>query len=171
MQIIIESERLYLREFIIEDAIHFYKMNLDKEVIKYTGDVPFKSEKEAISFLSNYEEYKNHGMGRWAVCDKKSHQFLGWCGLKYHPRKDIVEVGYRFYKKHWNNGFASESTKSAISYGFEFLKLNFIYAHIHIDNGASLRVAEKCNLKFFKAEKYNGMPIKIYKIENRTNSN
>jgi len=167
MQIITKSKRIYLREFVVKDAIHFYEMNLDADVIKYTGDTAFKSEADAHKFLSNYKEYKRHNMGRWAVCDNKTNHFLGWCGLKYHPRKDIVEVGYRFYKKFWNKGYATESTKAAINYGFEFLKLKVIYAHIHKENVPSHRVAEKCNLIFFKEEIYDGMPIKIYKIENR----
>lgn len=167
MQIITESKRLYLREFILKDAIHFYMMNLDKEVIKYTGDVAFKSEANAFLFLSNYDQYKRYKMGRWAVCDKKTHTFLGWCGLKYHPNDNFVEVGYRFYKKHWGKGYATESGKAAISYGFNTLKLKTIYAHAHIDNIASHRVIEKCGLQFINKDLYDGMPSKLYKIENK----
>ncbi len=54
MKFIIETNRLYLREFILEDAFHFYQMNTDKEVIKYTGDKTFKSLNEARKFVSNY---------------------------------------------------------------------------------------------------------------------
>jgi len=137
MKIITQTKRLYLREFSLEDAIHFYQMNLDDDVIKYTGDIAFKTEVEAQDFLSKYDQYDLHKMGRWAVCDKQTKEFLGWCGLKYHPKDDLVEVGYRFYKKHWNKGYATESAKASIKYGFETLKLKTIYAHAHIDNLAS----------------------------------
>ena len=43
MKIITQTERLYLREFTKEDGIHFYEMNNDPEVIKYTGDGPFRT--------------------------------------------------------------------------------------------------------------------------------
>ncbi len=166
MQIIAESERLYLRLFLLSDAIHFYNMNLDKDVIKFTGDIPFKSETEAAQFLSKYDQYKRYKMGRWAVCLKKNNEFIGWCGLKYHPKESFVEIGYRFYKKYWNNGYATESSKAAINYGFNTLKLNTIYAHAHVNNMASHNVLDKCNFKFIGEKNYGGMPIKRYKIEN-----
>ncbi|WP_299889062.1 GNAT family N-acetyltransferase [uncultured Lacinutrix sp.] len=166
MKVIIKTERLYLREFTNDDAIHFYQMNLDEDVIKYTGDVPFNSEVEAKDFLSKYKQYELYKMGRWAVCDKQTNDFLGWCGLKYHPKEDIVEVGYRFYKKYWNNGYATESTKASIKYGFETLKLKTIYAHAHINNLASLKVIEKCKLQYVTQNIYDGMPANLYKIEN-----
>jgi len=156
MKIITQTKRLYLREFSLEDAIHFYQMNLDDDVIKYTGDIAFKTEVEAQDFLSKYDQYDLHKMGRWAVCDKQTKEFLGWCGLKYHPKDDLVEVGYR----------ATESAKASIKYGFETLKLKTIYAHAHIDNLASHKVVEKCGLTFIDQNNYDGMPANLYKIEN-----
>ena len=169
MKIITQTKRLYLREFSPDDAIHFYNMNLDEDVIKYTGDTAFSSEAEAKTFLTNYDQYKLHNMGRWAVCDKNTNEFLGWCGLKHHPESTIdsafVEVGYRFYKTHWSKGYATESTKAAIYYGFNTLNLKTIYAHAHIENIASLKVLEKCGLQFIHQDNYDGMPAKLYKIE------
>jgi RimJ/RimL family protein N-acetyltransferase/GNAT superfamily N-acetyltransferase len=169
MKIITQTKRLYLREFSPDDAIHFYNMNLDEDVIKYTGDNPFSSEAEARTFLSNYNQYELHKMGRWAVCDKNTDAFLGWCGLKKHPKSTIddtfVEVGYRFYKTHWGKGYATESTKAAIHYGFNVLNLKTIYAHAHIENLASLKVLKKCDLQFIHQDNYDGMPAKLYKIE------
>ena len=166
MKIIAETDRIYLREFILEDAIHFYNMNADYNVLKYTGDDAFKSVEEATAFLKNYNPYDLYGMGRWAVCLKTDDAFLGWCGLKYHPNEKLVEVGYRFYQSHWNKGYATESTKLSIQYGFNVLKLKDIYAHAHDDNTASHRVIEKCRLSFLKNGIYDNMPAKLYKIKN-----
>lgn len=166
MQIIATTQRLYLRELSVDDAVHFYKMNSDQEVLKYTGDKPFSSLNQAKQFLLNYNEYEKHNMGRWAVCDKKTDVFLGWCGLKFHPNENKVEVGYRFYKTNWNNGYATESCQAAINYGFKNLNLKTIYAHAHIDNYASHKVLEKCNMNFIKTFNYTGMPANLYKIEN-----
>ncbi|WP_417290276.1 GNAT family N-acetyltransferase [Corallibacter sp.] len=166
MTTIIETNRLYLREFTIEDAEHFFYMNNDFDVIKHTGDTPFDSINDAKMFLKDYNQYKLHGMGRWAVCLKEDNTFLGWCGLKYHPKEKLVEVGYRFYKKFWNNGYATESAKASIKYGFENLKLKDIYAHCHIDNLASQKVIEKCGLSFLNNGIYDNMPAKLYKTKN-----
>ncbi len=166
MKIITKTQRLYLREFTLEDAFHFYQLNLDKAVLKYTGDQAFKSVTEAKTFLLKYNQYQLYNMGRWAVCNLKTNAFLGWCGLKYHPNKDLVEIGYRFYKNHWNKGYATESAKAAIQYGFDVLKLKTIYAHVHVDNLASHKVITKCGLNYIDQITHDNMPSSLYKIDN-----
>ena len=166
MKIIAQTERLILREFTIDDAIHFFEMNNDSDILKHTGDVPFKNLKKAENFLINYDKYKINNMGRWAVCLKDTNEFLGWCGLKYHLEDKKVEVGYRFYKKHWNKGYATESAKASIEYGFKTLKLAKIYAHAHIDNLNSHKVIKKCGMDFVKEFDYDGIPVNLYKLDN-----
>ena len=56
---ILETDRLYLREMTITDAENAYLLNLDPDVIKYTGDEPFESVENAKMFLANYDHYKN----------------------------------------------------------------------------------------------------------------
>lgn len=159
------TERLYLREFKPSDAKLLYELNSDVEVIKYTGDSAFSSVKEAQGLILNYNQYKLYKMGRWAVCLKSNREFLGWCGLKYHKDSNLVEVGFRFFQKHWNKGYATESAIVSINYGFHSLNLKEIYAHAHIENLASQKVIEKCGLQLLKEGNYDGMPAKLYKIK------
>ena len=166
MKITATSSRLYLREFVVNDAIHFYNLNNDPEVIKYTGDPPFDSVSDAKIFLQNYSAYRDYGYGRWAVCLKENQKFIGFCGLKYHPNEKITEVGFRFFKNQWNKGYATESSMACLAYGFSELGLNKIYAHVHIKNFASQRVIEKCGLHFVKEIIYDHQPTKIYSIMN-----
>jgi len=166
MKIITTSQRLILREFKQSDAIHFYNLNKDPEVIKYTGDPPFISVSEAEEFIINYSAYKKHGYGRWAACLKESQEFIGFCGLKYHPKEKITEVGFRFFKNQWNKGYATESALACLSYGFSELNLKEIYAHAHVKNIASQRVIKKCGLYFVKEIIYNKQPAKLYCIKN-----
>src|SRR5437868_543478 len=111
---ITETPRLHLREITVDDAKNAYELNLDPEVIKYTGDGPFSSIEDARDFLSKYDHYKKYGFGRWAVINKTDNDFLGWCGLKYTEEKNEFDVGFRFFKKHWNKGYATESAKACI---------------------------------------------------------
>ncbi len=166
MKIITTTKRLFLREFILEDAANFYHLNNDPEVIRYTGDSPFTSIQEAEDFIKNYSIYREHGYGRWAVCEKENQQFLGFCGLKYHPNEEITEVGFRFYQKYWNQGFATESALACINFGFSNLQLPAIYAHAHILNVASQRVLEKCGLQFVKEFTYDSQPTNFYCLQN-----
>lgn len=165
LNLIIETKRLYLREFTVQDASFFYELNNDEEVLKYTGDIPFKSVSEAHRFIKNYTAYKNDGYGRWVVCLKETNKKIGFCGLKYHPDKAITEIGFRFLKNSWNKGFATESANACLAYGFKKLRLNTIYAHVHKENKASQRVLEKCGLQFVKDIKYDNAPAKLYCIK------
>jgi len=73
----LETERLYLREITADDAQLAYELNLDEEVIRYTGDGPFESVEEARDFLSKYDHYQKYGFGRWGVIRKSDNEFLG----------------------------------------------------------------------------------------------
>ena len=72
MNPILETSRCYLRELSVDDALHFYELNSDPEVIQYTGDQAFESIETARQFLENYNPYSTSGYGRWAVIDKKN---------------------------------------------------------------------------------------------------
>jgi ribosomal-protein-alanine N-acetyltransferase len=161
------TSRLYLREFSKEDASQFYLLNKDPEVIKYTGDPPFSSIEDAEIFIENYSACKDFGFGRWAVCLNNTDEFIGFCGLKFHPKENLTEVGFRFFKEQWNKGFATESTQAVINYGFNQIGLSEIYAHAHIDNLSSQRVIEKCGLSFVKNITHDDMPVKLYCIKKK----
>ena len=75
--------------------LHIFLLNNDSEVIKYTGDKAFPSEKAARQFLENYTAYKDYGLGRYAVIHKQSTAYLGWCSLKYDPIENEYDIGFR----------------------------------------------------------------------------
>ncbi len=165
---IVETERLYLREMTIKDAESAYLLNLDLEVLKYTGDKPFKSIENAKQFLENYDHYKKYNFGRWAVINKSTNEFLGWCGLKYTPKLDEYDIGFRFFKKHWNKGYATESAKACLNLGFNKYKITEIVGRAMTENIGSIKVLEKIGLTFFKSFCFDGEKGLIYKIKNNT---
>jgi ribosomal-protein-alanine N-acetyltransferase len=164
--LILETPRLVLREFDIDDAKSFYELNLNPNVIKYTGNSAFKDIDEAKRFLENYSDYKENGFGRWAVINKSTEEFLGWCGLKYDKKSDETDIGFRFFEKFWNQGFATESAKACLKYGFENLNLTTIIGRAMKENQASIKVLEKIGLHYVKDFDFDGQKGLIYKIEN-----
>ena len=161
---ITETERLYLREMTIKDAESLYLLNLDLEVLKYTGDEPFKSVENAKRFLENYDHYEKYNFGRWAVIDKSTNVFLGWCGLKYTPEFDEYDIGFRFFKKYWNKGYATESAKVCLNLGFNKYNITEIVGRVMTENIGSIKVLEKIGLTFFKPFNFDGEKGLIYKI-------
>ena len=166
MKIITVTDRLILREFSSKDATHFYLLNLNTNVIKYTGDIAFSNVEEAKIFLDNYREYSLYHMGRWAVIEKSTNNFLGWCGLKFNSKTKYADIGFRFFEEYWNRGFATESSKACIKYGFEKLNLNTIIGRAMQQNTASIRVLEKIGLCFEKEIEFDACNKGVvYKIE------
>ncbi len=161
MNKIIESERLILRELDIKDSESFFKLNSDPLVLKYTGDVPFSSITAAQTFLLNYSDYKKNGYGRWAVILKETSSFIGWCGLKLNE-ENLIDIGFRFFKEEWGKGFATESAKSVIDYGFNTLKLKEIIGRASKNNISSIRVLEKLNMNFWKEDSFEGVEESVY---------
>jgi ribosomal-protein-alanine N-acetyltransferase len=145
---LMETERLFLREIVPEDAEIAYQLNLDPEVIKYTSDGPFKCTEDARGFLRNYDHYKKYGFGRWAVISKQNQEFIGWCGLKYDKDLNEYDLGFRFFKKYWNQGYATEAAKFCLDLGFKHFKMPAIVARAREENKASVKVIENCGLKF-----------------------
>ncbi|MFY1046382.1 GNAT family N-acetyltransferase [Chryseobacterium sp. GP-SGM7] len=165
MKKILETNRLLLREFEIIDAESFYELNLNPNVIKYTGNSAFKDIDEAREFLENYSDYHKNGYGRWAVIDKFTNQFLGWCGLKYDEKLDETDIGFRFFEHFWNQGLATESAKACIDYGFKELNLKTILGRAMKENTASIKVLEKIGLQYEKDFDFDGKDGLIYKID------
>ncbi|MGL4581624.1 MAG: GNAT family N-acetyltransferase [Flavobacterium sp.] len=148
MKYILETERLLLRELTIDDATNFYQLNLNPNVMRYTGDDAFSSVEEAHTFLANYSDYERNGYGRWAVIRKEDNAFLGWCGLKYNADIGETDIGFRFFEEFWNKGYATESAKACLEYGFTTLGLPHIIGRAMRENMASIKVLEKIGLVY-----------------------
>lgn len=165
MKQILETNRLLLRELNPNDAENFYRLNLNPNVIKYTGNSSFKNTQEARDFLENYQDYKLNGYGRWAVINKETNQFIGWCGLKFEEMENETDIGFRFLEEEWNKGYATESAIACLNYGFEKLNLKRIIGRAMKENIASIKVLEKIGLEYEKDIDFDGKEAVIYKIE------
>ncbi len=159
---IISTSRLYLRRFQASDDKDFFLLNSDQDVIRYTGDSPFENITAANLFLRNYNHYEQYGYGRWAVINKIQNQFIGWCGLKYSSELDEVDIGFRFFKKFWNQGFATEAAAASLHYGFDHLGLEQIVGRAMKANTASVRVLEKLGMRYLEDRIMDGEPGVVY---------
>jgi len=170
MKIFLETERLILREIVDQDEAALFELDSDPEVHKYVGKKPIENIeliKMVIAFIR--QQYEDNGIGRWAVIEKKSNQLIGWAGLKLftdeiNGQLNFYELGYRFMTKHWGKGYATESAKAIVAYGFNILNLNDIYAMIDVKNTPSKKVLEKTGFKFVDIFEFNDEPTEWYKL-------
>ena len=144
--IVAETERLELCEFSQNDTDGFFNLNKDAEVIKYTGDSAFKNRKEVTSFITNYDHYEKYGYGRWSVYLKSTKEYIGFCGLKYNSEKGEIDIGFRFLKKFWNKGYATESSIAALAIGFDKYHAQRIVGRAMKNNSASHSVLKKLGM-------------------------
>lgn len=156
---------MILREFSAEDAPHFYRLNGNPNVVRFTGDAAIANEADAEIFLRNYGDYRENGFGRWAVIRKSDSKFLGWCGLKKHRQTDEVDIGFRFFEEFWNAGYATESASACLGYAFSALDLDSVIGRVMRENAASVRVLEKIGLRLEKAIDFEEHPGFLYRIE------
>jgi len=167
MDVILETDRLLLRKFTEDDAALLYELNLDPEVTRFTHDSiadidhARKVLKEVI--LPQYVLYDH---GRWAVHLRSNLEFTGWCGLKFLLETNEVDLGYRFMKKFWGKGYATEAALACIGYGFDHLNLPRIVGRALPGNLASIKVLEKCDMKYLQEEVMQGYLHKTYQVTN-----
>jgi ribosomal-protein-alanine N-acetyltransferase len=152
MSFILETERLILRELDLPDANGMFELDSDPEVVKYLNRAPVSSIEESIEVIKFIRsQYQKFGIGRWAVIEKNTGEFIGWSGLKLatdniNGHTNFYDIGYRLISRHWGKGYATESAKVALAYGTDILKTDKIYGMCHIENLASKKVLEKIGL-------------------------
>jgi ribosomal-protein-alanine N-acetyltransferase len=156
MKFIIETSRLILRELYITDDAAMFELDSNPDVHRYLGNNPVTSIEQSRSVIAGIQkQYKDNGIGRWATIEKSTGRFIGWSGLKFitEPENNHVnfyDVGFRFIPEFWGNGYATESAKAALEYGFTKLNANEIIGTAHEENKASRRALEKCGLKYIE---------------------
>ena len=164
--LIIETERLLIRPFNLEDIEPSFEMNLDAEVSRYTGDggVVSKQEIERRIVENVFGDYQKHGYGRLAVELKEERKFIGFTGLKYIENLKEVELGYRFMRDYWGKGIATETGRACIDLGFNTLDLSKIIAMVLPENEGSIHVLDKLSFKYEKQIIEDDLFIHIYSL-------
>ena len=170
MRIFTETPRLILRELLPEDVDTMFEMDCDPEVHKYLGNNPIQSKDQAAEMIQFIrQQYIDNGIGRWAVIDKQTNNFLGWAGLKLITEQtnnhiNYLDVGYRLIKKYWGQGIATEAARASLAYAFNELQAPAVYAITDTDNAASHHVLLKIGLNFIETFEYHGFTHNWYKI-------
>lgn len=173
MKIFVETKRLILREILPTDIDGLFELDSDPDVHTYLGNKPIKDKKEIVEIINFIrQQYKDNGIGRWAIIDKKTNSFIGWTGLKLvteltNNHQNYYELGYRLIKKYWGQGIATETAFASLEFAFNKLKTEEVYAIADCKNDGSNRILQKVGLQFIETFDFKGIKHNWYKI-NRT---
>ena len=166
MKVILETDRLLLREYVEEDAEAFFKLNSDPEVLRFVPDKPLLNVEQARQLLLDHPiaDYRKYGFGRGACILKSTGEQIGFAGLKYLEELGEVDVAYRFLPTHWGMGFATEAALASVRFGFANLGLKRIIGLVMPANIASARVLEKTGLRYVETVTFWGHQFSKYVI-------
>lgn len=141
-RMILETDRLYLREMNQDDFLSLCRILQDDETM-YAYEGAF-SDAEVQEWLDRQiSRYQKWNFGLWAVILKETDEMIGQCGLTMQPWNDeeVLEIGYLFERLYWHKGYATEAAKACKKYAFEILNADEVCSIIRNTNNASQQVA------------------------------
>ena len=146
----IETERLVLRDWNEEDLEPFALLNSDRETMRHFPSTLSRAESDAmVQRIRTHIEARGYGL--WAVAMRDSGKFIGFTGLmtpsfeaSFMP---CVEIGWRFARHAWGEGYATEAARAALTFGFEILSLEEIVSFTASCNTRSIRVMQRLGMR------------------------
>lgn len=144
----IETDRLVLRKISMDDLDQIYENwasdKITNEYLNFKCHESKSQTKKMINFwLSKYDK----GGYEWCIELKDNHQVIGIISGDKSYKYKCIEIGYSISSKFFKKGYITEALKSIIAYFINDCDFDIIEAIIPSNNIASIKVAEKCNMK------------------------
>lgn len=147
----IETNRLLLRRFSFDDCGDMLKYwAADERIQKSYGEPVYSTEEEVMGLLEKYiGNYERNDCYRWAVIEKSSGCCIGQIAFfLVDSRNNFVEIEYCIGMDFQQKGYATESTRAVIKYGFEQAGFHKLQICCRSNNLPSKRVIEKCGFVY-----------------------
>ena len=114
--VVLTTPRLLLRTFRPDDLPSYAGLNADPEVMEFIGGPISSAESDEIAAWAN-QCYAAEGIGLLAVERRADGAFLGMCGVAHEDwYPDDVQLGWRFARDHWDQGYATEAAAAWVEY-------------------------------------------------------
>jgi RimJ/RimL family protein N-acetyltransferase len=144
----LETLRLSMRNFTLDDFDDLYALNSDRRVMKYIADGTVSTREEVAGALRRFVRYPMlyPDLGIWHTSRRDTGAFIGFFALNYTGKSTDIEIGYRLLHNAWGLGFATEGATALVHFGFDDLGLDRIIGVTAPGNKASQRVLMKAGL-------------------------
>lgn len=169
-RVILETDRLQLREMTLSDIGALSSMLQDEKVM-YAYNGAFNDEETLAWMQKQMQRYEEYGFGLWGVFIKNTDEMIGQCGITMQEYKatQVPEIGYLLAHEHWHKGYAVEAATACREYGFNALHFDALYSIIRDTNIASQNVALRNGMSFIDTivKHYRGvdMPHMVFRIK------
>lgn len=163
--IILETERLLIRQFEFSDLDKLIEIRTNPAVYKYLGGIERQNPEALAKRLQFYIDcYEKYGFGMCAMIWKKSGEMIGASGIQPLEETGEIEVGYSLSPDYWRKGIGYECAKVWLEFGFKEKGLERIVAIADKENKGSWRIMEKCGMRYEKTDKFYGFDCVLYAI-------
>ncbi|MBE9139534.1 GNAT family N-acetyltransferase [Nodosilinea sp. LEGE 07088] len=162
----LETQRLILRDFTLEDVPQLAPILSDPRVMKFSPKGVLSTAETQEKIEEFIALYQSHGFGKWAVIFKQTNQLIGYCGIALEHIDGInePEIGYRLEPAFWGQGLATEAAKPAINYGLDQLQLPYLLGIVEPANTASVKILKKLGLEYDRNTVLHGSEVDIYRL-------
>ena len=154
---ILESNRLILRPFSIQDIHDVFLYASDDVVTKY---LTWPSHIDVLQTEKVVKEFYIDKKGIFAIELKSEHRCIGCIDLRLCIEHNKASFGYVLNRKYWNNSYISESLNLILDFAFSKLGMNRVESTHYVGNEGSGRVMQKCGMK------YEGTGLQEVKVKN-----
>lgn len=160
----LETNRLLLRNFTLDDLDSLARIFAKPNVMKYLGleGKPMTREETEVALVSIIKHWERHNFGRWAVVYKESGNLIGYSGLRSY--EGTGELVYLIDETYWSKGLATELAAACLAFGFKERDFENIVAFARPGNTASRKVMEKVGMKFVRETTVFGVFVVQYEI-------
>ncbi len=152
---ILETERLVLREFSIDDAEFILTLLNTPGWLEYIGDKNVRTVEDAVNYLENgpIKSYKENGFGLWLTSLKNNGTPIGMCGLVNRESLEDIDIGFALLPENSNLGYGYEIAQATINHAKHVLGIEKIVAITDSNNVPSIKLLNKLGLQFEKTLK------------------
>ncbi len=156
MSEILQSERLCLRELMLEDALFIIELTNSPAWLRFIGDRNTKTEALAKAYIERVgiKNYEKFGSGLYLVELKDAKISIGLCGIMHRQTLENPDIAFAFLPQFEGKGYAYEIASSMMNYAHKVLNINALMAIVLPENIRSIRLIEKLGMKFVKAFRF-----------------
>jgi RimJ/RimL family protein N-acetyltransferase len=164
----LETERLILRPYRLEDFDTYVEMWADPDVVRFIGGKPFDREASWSRFLRQAGVWHHMGFGFFAIEEKETGLMVGEAGFQDARRiiepsiEGTLEAGWGLMPTGQGWGYATEAMGAAIAWAETTFPGRRMTCIIDPDNLPSIRVAQRLGFSEFVRTTYQDKPIAIF---------
>ncbi len=158
----IETKRLRLRPWRIEDFRGYLALKTDPDLLKYYLGGTRTEQQAWEDFCAVSGQWLLRGVGIFLVADRETDQARGFSGLWYPLDVDVPELCWSLFPGNMGKGYATEAARAARDWAFAHTSYHELVSYIHPDNKASCAVADRLGARLKGRTKLYGLDRLVY---------